>query len=376
MRNAIIGIIIGVVVGVVLGATAIAPRLQQSKVPAAKPVKMAQPVQVPPPVKPRARPVVRWRMASAYSGALPQIGALAKRVGRNVWRVSGGGFDIKFFEPDVLSSNPDLMDAVSGGTIDAAFASAGLWGDTFPVLNFFSSLPFGPSTDEYLAWIYFGGGQTLADRFFASQNIQGIFCGLTSPAGAGWFRQEIITLEDLEGLKIRFTGLGGKTLKELGVDTQSQQGEDIFVDLEANDIQGAEYSMPSIDLNMKFYEIAKNYYFPGWHRPMSMYVLMINLDRWNSLSGTRKTQVETVCGDNIRHGMAESEAAQFKALKELSAKGVRIRKLSTEILEALKTAWAEVARKEAAADPDFKRAWQSLSKFRKEYAIWKELGHL
>ncbi|MDH5749552.1 MAG: hypothetical protein OEY85_09610, partial [Rhodospirillales bacterium] len=241
MRNAIIGIIIGVVVGVVLGATTIAPRLQQSKVPEARLTEKAKPAATlpPPPEKPAARPVVRWRMASAYNGNLPQIGALAKRVGRNVWRVSGGGVDIKFFEPDVLSSNRDLMEAISTGTIDAAFASPGIWGDSFPVLHFFSSLPFGPSTNEYLAWIYFGGGQVLADKFFNSHNIQGIFCGLTSPSGSGWFRNQIITLEDLQGLKVRFLGLGGKVMKELGVNPQSQQGGDIFIDLESNAIDGA-----------------------------------------------------------------------------------------------------------------------------------------
>ena len=38
----------------------------------------------------------------------------------------------------------------------------------------------------------------------------------------------------------------------------------------------------SIDLDLGFYQIAKHYYFPGWHQPASALELMINLDKWNA----------------------------------------------------------------------------------------------
>ena len=39
-------------------------------------------------------------------------------------------------------------------------------------------------------------------------------------------------------------------------------------------------------------------------------------------------------------------------------------------------AWNEVAAEQAAKSPEFKKAWDSYSAFRKEYAIWKDLGYL
>jgi len=101
---------------------------------------------------------------------------------------------------------------------------------------------------------------------------------------------------------------------------------------------------------------------------------MINLKKWETLPTSAKAQIEAVCGDNIRHGLAEGAAAQFKALKKLQIEGVAIRRWPNEIINALKLAWVQVAKEETKADRDFKRVWQSLNAFRENYAIWRELN--
>ena len=132
--------------------------------------------------------------------------------------------------------------------------------------------------------------------------------------------------------------------------------------------------MPAIDLKLGFHEMSKHYYFPGWHQPSTFFDLMINLEKWDALSPIARSRIEAVCGDNVRHGLAESEAEQFAALKELAAKGIAIHRWPAEIMEALNGAWRKVAAEEAAADSDFRHVWSSLASFRKDYAIWKELG--
>ena len=369
MRNTIIGIIIGVVVGVVVGATVIAPRLapQADAPPPAPPA---------PPSKPAPpEPSVRWKMASAYGASLPQLGTLAKRVTREIRRVSGSAIEIKFHEPGALVPPPETFYAVASGAVDAAFSSPGDWGDKIPALHLFSAIPFGPAAGEYLAWIYFGGGKELFDGILHHRNIHGVFCGLIAPEAAGWFRRRIRTFDDLEGVRMRASGLGAKVLRKLGVQTRRLSGGDIFVALESGAIDAAEFSMPAIDLKLGFHQMARNYYFPGWHQPSTLFALMINLDKWDALSTTHKAQIEAVCGDNVRHGLAEGEALQFAALKELQADGVWIQRWPDDILEALEAAWREVAAEEAAADADFATVWRSLTVFRDDYAIWKELGH-
>jgi TRAP-type mannitol/chloroaromatic compound transport system substrate-binding protein len=173
---------------------------------------------------------------------------------------------------------------------------------------------------------------------------------------------------------MRFFGLGAKVAQKLGVLTTQLTSGDIYMAFESGKIDAAEFSIPSTDLKLGLHQMIKNYYFPGWHQPSTMYELMINIEKWKALPASAKAQIEAVCGDNIRQGIAESGGTQFKALKKLQREGVTIRRWPGEILVALKSAWLQVAREEAESDPDFKRVWQSLRDFRKDYAIWHELN--
>ena len=332
------------------------------------------PVPLSPAPAPAEPPAIRWKMGSAYASTLPQLGTLAKKLDRDIWRVSDGRLEIKFHEPGALVPPLEMFDAVRAGVIDAAFSSPGFWGNKVPALQLFAAVPFGPSAKEYLAWIYFGGGKELFELIYHANGIHSIFCGLIAPEASGWFRDRIRTVEDLKGLKMRFFGLGAKVMQKLGVATTPLTDGDIFVALETGAIDAVEFSMPAIDLKLGFHRMAKNYYFPGWHQPATMFELMINLEKWNGLPVTQRAQVEAVCGDNIRYGLAEGEAVQFAALKELQAQGVVMRRWPGEILDALRDAWAKVVKEEVKADDDFKRVWKSLSAFREDYSIWRELS--
>jgi TRAP-type mannitol/chloroaromatic compound transport system substrate-binding protein len=224
--------------------------------------------------------------------------------------------------------------------------------------------------------MYYGGGKELMSELYAQHNIVSITCGVIAPEASGWFRKEITSVDDLKGLKMRFFGMGAKVMEKIGVSTQLIAGGDIFPALERGTIDATEYSMPAIDLNLGFYQVAKHYYFPGWHQQSTLFDLMISKKKWGELSDVQKAQLEVACGDNFREGLAEGEAIQGKALTELKAKGVAIHRWPPKILDELNNAWLEVANELSASNPNFKKVWDSLQKFRGEYAIWKELGYL
>src|SRR3546814_6928094 len=77
--------------------------------------------------------------------------------------------------------------------------------------------------------------------------------------------------------------------------------------------------------------------------------------------------MEAVCGDNIRESMADGEVQQVKALQEIRAKGIAISTFPPAVLSALKDAWEKVVREESAANPEFRKAWESFSSFRESY---------
>ncbi|MGF1608086.1 MAG: TRAP transporter substrate-binding protein [Kiloniellales bacterium] len=319
---------------------------------------------------------VRWKMGSAFPSKLVQLGTLGTSLSAKLEQISGGDVRLQFFEPNALVPPLEMFDAISAGSLDAAWSTPGYWFGKEPSLALFSAVPFGPSSGEYLAWIYYGGGYELMDEIYAKHNIKAVICGIIAPEASGWFRNEIKSVDDLKGLKMRFFGLGAKVMEKVGVSTQLIAGGDIYPALERGSIDATEYSMPAIDLDLGFYQIAKHYYFPGWHQQSTLFDLMMNLDKWNALSDIQKAQIEVACGDNVREGLAEGEAIQFAAIKELREKGVQIHRWPDEILNALEAAWQEVAAELSAQDENFKKAWDSLAAFRADYTTWKELGYL
>ena len=131
--------------------------------------------------------------------------------------ISGGDFQIKFYEPGALVPPLEMFDSVARGAIEAAWAPSGFWAGKIKAAALFSAVPFGPSTDEFMAWAYNGGGQALWREILAPHGIYSVFCQITPPEASGWFREEIRSVDDLKGLKMRIFGLGGLVMQKFGV---------------------------------------------------------------------------------------------------------------------------------------------------------------
>ena len=319
---------------------------------------------------------LRWKMASAFPSSLVQLGSGGVLLSERLENMSGGDIELRFFEPNALVPPLEMFDAISAGSLDAAWSVPGYWFGREPSLALFSAVPFGPRAGEYLAWMYHGGGHELMDEVYAKHNIKSLICGVIAPEASGWFRNEINSVQDLEGLKMRFFGLGAKVMEKVGVSTQLLAGGDIYPALERGSIDATEFSMPAIDLDLGFYQVAKHYYFPGWHQQSTLFELMINMDKWNALNDQQRAMIEAACEANVAVMLAEGEAIQFAAMQELQEKGVTLHRWPEDVLDTLRGAWGEVATELAVEDEHFKKSWDSLQAFRRNYAIWNDLGYL
>jgi len=319
---------------------------------------------------------VKWNMGSTFPSRLVQLGSLGVQFQDTVNAVSGGTVEIKFFEPGALVPALELFDAIQSGAVDAGWSTPGYWQSKEPSLALFAAVPFGPSAGEYIAWMWHGGGEELMNEAYNKHGLHSLMCGVIAPEASGWFRKEINTVDDLNGLKMRIFGLGGKVVEKLGVSAQLLAGGDIYPALERGTIDAAEFSMPAIDLDLGFYQIAKHYYFPGWHQQSTLFELLMNKDKWDALDDQQQSVLKTGCRANVALGLAEGEAIQGKALAKLKDEGVNIHRWSPEILAALEGAWNEVVAENVANDEHFAKSWESLQNFRDEYQIWSELGYL
>lgn len=323
-----------------------------------------------------AQDVTTLDLSSVAPTNLPLIGTAPVDFAETVAAISGGALDITVHEPGALVPPLEIFDAVSSGAVEAGWAPAAFWSGKMAAAPLFTAIPFGPGASEYLGWMRHGGGDEIWTELMEARDVHPVVCAITPPEASGWFRDEIASLDDLNGLKMRFLGLGARVMERFGVSTQLIAPPDIFTSLQLGTIDAAEFSMPAIDLKLGFYQIAKHYYFPGWHQPYTLVNLIVHKPKWDSLSDAEKAQIETACGDRLHRDLAAGEAAQVAALEDLEELGVTLHRWPEQTLEAFEAAWAEVADEQAAADADFARAWNSLSTFRERFAKWKELGHV
>ena len=323
-----------------------------------------------------AQDKVRWKMQSTFGSKLAVLGTNGVRFSKNISRVSGGSLEINFFEPGALVPALEGFDAAKAGSVDAVWGTAGYHVGKIPALAWFTAVPFGPAPDEMMAWLYMAGADAIYDRIYAEHGLKGLHCGIISPEASGWFKEPITSLSQLKGLKMRFFGLGAKVMQKMGASTQLLAAADIYPALERGVIEATEFSMPSIDLNLGFYQIAKNYYFPGWHQQASVLELLMNKAKWDALSDQHQAMIELACGDSVRHVIADGESQQPAALAELQAKGVTLHTWPDDVLAQLKKAWEEVDAESSAKDPLWKEISEHYKNFRASYAVWRERGYL
>ena len=50
--------------------------------------------------------------------------------------------------------------------------------------------------------------------------------------------------------------------------------------------------MPDIDIDLGFYQVAKNNYYPGWHQQVSVSELLMNKAAWEALPDQYKAMIE------------------------------------------------------------------------------------
>lgn len=315
----------------------------------------------------------------AFATNLPGLGTPIPRVAEQLDLMSGGTLKMKVYEPGKLVAPFEILEAVSSGKINSGYTMSGYWAGKIPAAPLFSSVPFGPEAGEYMAWIYYGNGMSLYQEMYdqAGYNVKVMPCAIIAPETAGWYAKEINSPEDLDGLKMRFFGLGGKVMQKLGVATSLLPGGEIFPALEKGAIDATEFSMPAIDERLGFYKLVKYNYFPGWHQQASIFELLINKDAWNEMPAHHQAIISNACKASMTDSYAEGEASQYESLKKnVDEHGVQIKKFNDEMLNTFRTTWHEVAAEEAQNDAFFKKVYDDMTAFREGYAVWKDNAFL
>ncbi|HJP49771.1 MAG TPA: TRAP transporter substrate-binding protein [Pseudomonadales bacterium] len=322
----------------------------------------------------RAR--IHWRVPVAFSTNLPALGDNILYVSDKLNRATNGRVELEVFEPGMLIPAFSITEGVRDKKIEAGYTWLGYDQGRIPATPLISAVPFGMEPWEFTAWYFEDEGRLLTEELYRKHNVHPVLCGVIGPETAGWFRDRIESLEDFDGLKIRFAGLGGRVLQKLGASVTMIPGGEIFQALEKGAIDATEFSLPAVDEMLGFDRVAKFNYFPGWHQTFTAEHLVVNLQTWQGLADSDQELIEMACTAGIIRNLSRGEGIQGEVMKGFPAKDVTPVRFSDEILRQLEALTNEVLAEEAAKDQDFARIWESQKKFIKTYQNWKSHAYL
>jgi TRAP-type mannitol/chloroaromatic compound transport system substrate-binding protein len=317
---------------------------------------------------------IHWRLATSWPKSLETVYGGCEYLAKRVHDATAGKFQIRVFAAGEIVPGLQNLDACQAGTVEMAHAASYYFIGKDITFAFDCSVPFGLNSRQQNSWVRFGGGRALLDEFFKDYNVKSFACGNTGTQMGGWFRKEIKTVADFNGLKFRIGGYAGAVLTKLGVIPQQIAGGDIYPALEKGTIDAAEWVGPYDDEKLGFNKVAPYYYYPGWWEGGTQLSAYINLEKWNSLTPDYQAILDASCADAHNWIQGKYDAENGPALKRLIGSGTKLRGFSTEVMAACLKAANEVNEENAAKNPKFKKIYESWRQFRGEQLQWFQVA--
>lgn len=316
---------------------------------------------------------VALKLATSWPAHFPIMGTGVENLAKRLKDMSGGTLDIKIYPKNVLIPSLAVFDACSSGQIDAFHSGPYYWKGKNSAFSLYSGIPFGFTAEEINSWMLFGGGLELWREHYARYNLYPFMGGNTNIQMGGWFRKEIRSLSDMQGLKMRIPGLGGEVLSKMGVNPVLIPAGEIYTSLERGVIDATEWVGPALDIKMGFYKVAPHYY-SGWHEPGSILELTFNKKFWEKLSDEHKSMIEAASSEMNSNMTYEFHAQNIHALKKLKELGISIHQFPKEITEAGKSSLNIVISELSRKNRDFEIVYKSIKDYLDLSKEWNDIS--
>ena len=321
-------------------------------------------------------PRVQWRMATSWPQSLDTIYGGATTVCDRVSALTDGRFTIEPYAAGEIVPGLQVLDAVQSGTVECGHSAAYYYVGKNAALAFGTTVPFGLNAQQQNAWYYHGGGLDAMHRLYADFNVISFPAGNTGVQMGGWFKNNIQTVSDLRGLKMRIPGLGGEVMNRLGVNVQVLPGGEIYLALDRGAIDAAEFVGPYDDEKLGLQNAASYYYYPGWWEPGATLDATVNLDKWNELPEEYQEVFKTATYESNINMLAKYDALNGAALQTLVDGGTELIAYSDEILQAAAEASTALFEENASGDGTFKEVYESWKTFRDQVQGWNQVNEL
>jgi len=318
-----------------------------------------------------AQPTIQWRLAASWPKSLDTLFGGADLVARRVGEITDGKFQIRTFAAGEIVPPLQVLDAVQAGTVEMGHTAPYYYAGKDPAFAIATAIPFGLNCRQQNAWWLHGGGRELMAPLFKDYGCVALYAGNTGGQMGGWWRKEIKSVADLQGVKFRIGGLiAGEVAKKLGAVPQSLGGPDIYPALEKGAIDAAEWVGPYDDEKLGFNKVAKFYYYPGWWEPGPGLTALVNEKKWNELPKHYQAAIEAACGEANVWMPAKYDTVNVPALKRLIAGGTVVKSFPASVMNAAAKAAFELYDELKGKSQHWARIYPEWKKFRADSISW------
>ena len=317
----------------------------------------------------------RWRMVTSWPKRLPGPGMSAERVAERIKLLSGGRLEISVAAAGEIVPAFEVLDAVGGGVAEMGHTASFFWQGKEPAAVFYTTVPFGLTPNEHVAWVEAGGGQAFWDEIYAPFGVKPFMAGNTGVCMGGWFRREIKSRDDMRGVKIRSLGLGGEVYRRLGCVPQTTPPAEILLSLQSGVLDAAEFVGPGSDIALGLYRVAPMYYAPGFNKPNGTGECIVSLKAWNSLDAEMQAIVSHACATEAAFALSEMERLNVEALNALVTQhNVKLMTFPADLVQAAAKESADVLSQLASRGPNARKVHDSYAAFRERVAPWSRIS--
>lgn len=297
----------------------------------------------------------------------------AQRVADSITAMTDGQLTIDLKAGGELVGPFEVFDAVTSGQADMYHGADYYWVNQHPAYAFFTAVPFGMTAFELATWYYHDGGMELHDQLNELFGLKAFLAGNTGAQAGGWYRREITSPDDFQGLRFRMPGLGGQALGRLGASVQNIPGAEVYQALASGALDGTEWIGPFADEAAGFNEITDIYYTAGFHEPGAGLSLATNRDVFDSLTPTQQKIIEIASGECHQWNLTQFVSNHGPALQRLRDTGVRVVEFPQSVWDAFGAASMEVL-DENMGDPIFAEIRESVMSSMRATSGWMKVS--
>lgn len=287
--------------------------------------------------------------------------------------LADGHVKIQYNDGGTFSSSVQMFDDVQSGALDMGSDWPSYWEGRNTAFSLVTSVPMIFTANDYMTWYWQRGGYELANELYGKFGLKWYPHSVTSPESGQRTNKPVRTLEDYQGLRLRQCGRNqSRLLDGMGASAVFTPGGEVYAALDRGVLDGAEFSVPEVDMGMGLAEVTKYVVNPGWHQPGPISGIMINKDAYDALDDYTKFVMKQAAQSSMLWSWTYFERTSGEYTTQFQEKGSEITRLDDEVLDKVLTLVEEQILADAKENPDHAKLAFSMYDYLVSIKDWRQ----